>query len=283
MTRRLLLPLMAGLILSAYFSPAAWANSYASGPPLDKIPAPTEILAFATDPPTPRPRQDMEPSRALPRAHFLRFLQHGYIESAPHALTGASDGSWCTGYFFTRDGTAYRWALSSRHLLSISTGARGCLIRLRDAEAKTIPAPLDYDTLPPLTNPPAEKDLYAYTTDLRPATGLAFPLSERNLRHFLRDGKLFTPPDRSALQDIADRQRLTLSPQLTKELARFFPPTDGPIPLSEYDLHCEGALATRDGHIYFWQLLGDTALELTSPAGEKCVLVLPQTNPIQAP
>ena len=274
----------AGLFLSAS---SAWANSYASGPPLVEAPAPEDVFAFASDPPCPRSLQDppLEPSRALLRADFLRFLRDGVIEPDPNAIANVGDGSWCRGYFFTNDGTPYRWALSSRHFLSISTGGRGCLLRLKDSEVKSVPIPMDHEILPPLTKPPKEKDLFAFVTDLYPGTGGAFALSEKNLRHFLRNGKHVVFQNRSELYDIAGSQRLTPSPEMAKEIIKFFGPMDdtGTFSLDDIDLHCEGALATRDGHIFFWQLLGDTAIELTSPAGEKCILLLPKTSPIQPP
>ena len=213
----------------------------------------------------------------------MHFLKDGVIEPDPQAISNVYDGSWCTGYFFTKDGTPYRWALWSRHLLSIGTGDRGCLLRLKDSEVKSVPSPMDHDVLPSLTNPPEEKDLFAFLTDLYPGTGLAFPLSKRNLCHFLRDGKKIVSQTRSELYDIASMQRLTFSPEIAKRAGAFFTPVDGTFSLYENDLHCEGALVTRDRHIFFWQLLGDTAIELTSPAGEKCILLLPKTSPIEAP
>jgi hypothetical protein len=265
------------LLLSAWIFlsvSSAYANCYISGPPLDRAPAPEDVFAFASDPP---------PSRALSQVDFLHFLKDGVLETDPQAITNVSDGSWCRGYFFTTDGTAYQWTLWNRHQLSIGTGDRGCTIRLTDSEVKSVPAPIDPQLLPPLTKPPQEKDLFTFVTDLRPGTGLAFPLSKKNLRHFLRDGKLVVPQTWSELYDIASRQRLTFSPEMAKRISDFIRPVNGTFSLYDNDLHCEGALVTRDHRIYFWQLLGDTAIELTSPTGEKCILLLPETSPIQAP
>jgi len=274
--------LIAWLLLAAT---SARANSYASGPPLVKAPAPEDVFAFASDPPCPTPRQNppLEPSRVLLQEDFMRFLQDGVIEPDPSAIANVSDGNWCRGYFFTNDGTPYWWALWSRHLLSIGTGDRGCLLRLRHSEVKSVPAPMDSEDLPPLTKPPEEKDLFAFVTDLYPSTGGAFPLSKKNLRHFLREGKHVVFQSRSEFYDIASSQRFTPSPELAKRISEFIAPVDGSLCLNELDLHCEGALVTRDRHIYFWKLLGDTALELTSPTGEKCILLLPEKFPIQAP
>jgi hypothetical protein len=281
-TIRFLQLLSAGLLFS--FG-SARANSYAAGPPLEKIPAPEEVFAFSSDPPCPTPRQEppLEPSRALPEAEFHRFLKEGVIEPDPHAITVVSDGSWCLGYFFTKDGTYYRWTLWSRHLLSIGTSNRGCLIRLKDPGVQSVPAPLDADVLQPLAKPPGEKDVFAFVSDLYPATGGAVPLSKENLLHFLRDGKHTVFKDRSEIFDIALRQRLTLPPELTKQISKYYTPVNGTFSFYENDLHCEGALVTKDRRIYFWELLGDTALELTSPTGEKCVFILPESDPIKPP
>jgi|GEM_PF-2858795 len=264
---------------------SARANSYASGPPLVEAPAPEDIFAFASAPPRPSPSQNppLEPSRALLQADFMRFLKDGIIEPDPHAITIVADGSSCTGYFFTNDGTPYRWALWTRHLLSIGIGDRSCVLHLKNSEVKSVPAPMDWEVLPPLTKPPGKEDLFAFVTDLYPSTGGAFPLSKKNLRHFLRDGKHVVFQKRSELSDIASSQRLTLSPEMAKQIGNYFTPVDGTVSLSDIDLHCEGALVTRDRHIYFWKLLGDTGIELTSPSGEKCILLLPKTSPIQAP
>jgi hypothetical protein len=279
---RIPLSLFACFLLSVS---SARPNSYAAGPPLDKIPSPDDLFAFASDPAVPIHRQDppLDPCRALTQEDFLRFLKDGVIESDPAATDNAFDGSWCTGYFFTKDGTPYHWTLWSRHLLAISTDDRGCLIRLKDAEVKSVPATVDSEIVSPITKTPDENDLFAFTSNLRPGTGIGFDLPEKDLRHFLRDGKRVTPHTYAELRDIADRQHISFSPETAKRLGESIKPLHGTYNFQDFDFHCEGVLVMRDHHIYFWELLGDTALELTSPTGEKCVLLLPENSPIEGP
>lgn len=279
---RIPLSLLACLLLSVS---SARPNSYAAGPPLDKIPSPDDIFAFASDPAIPIPPQDppLDPCRVLKQEDFLHFLKDGVIEPDPVATENASDGNWCMGYFFTKDGTPYHWTLWSRHLLAISTGDRGCMIRLKDSEVKSVPATVDSEIVSPITKTPDENDLFAFTSNLRPGTGFGFSLPEKDLRHFLRDGKRFTPHTYAELREIAYSQHISFSPETAKQLRKVVEPLHGTYNFNDFDLHCEGALVMRDRRIYFWQLLGDTALELTSPTGEKCVLLLPETSPIQGP
>jgi hypothetical protein len=271
------LSLFACLLLSVS---SARPNSWASGPPLDKIPSPDDLFAFASDPP-------YGSSKILPREEFLRFLKDGVIEPDPAAIENASDDSGCAGYFFTRDGTPYHWVLWSRHLLGISMGDRSCLIRLKDSEAKSVPSPMNANEAPPLTKAPQESDLFTFTSNLRPSTGSALPLSEKNLRHFLRDGKSVEPQSLYEIRNIEEAKGIQIAPETLNRAPKWFidhlnlKPAGGPYSFQDYDLYCEGVLVTRDRHVFFWALLSDTALELTSPSGETGILLLPKSSPIE--
>jgi hypothetical protein len=277
---RFLVLLLTLILASATSTPA---NLYPSQP-LTQVPAPEEVFAFASQPPTPTPEQTppLAPSRQMSREDLLLFLRNGAIDPLSATPKPDDEGVTCSGVFFTRKGAAYFWSLcNSQTLILITTDYRSCYLRLDHARVHSKAVPRGPDEFHPLQPPPA-KEVLSFANADRPGTGFQLLRSKDYVLHFLREGKTLHYGNFFDRFQISNPARVTLPASLVKRFEAFgitFP--DQRVKPLESDLEIAGVFATKDGQVYFWEQWGDDVIQISDTSGAECALKLPSAGKAQ--
>ncbi len=278
---------------------ALFGNSY-EWHPLDRLPAETNVVAFAN-----RPAEDHQ--QTLSRQEAMRFLSQGAFQKDPeygsdfmHAHPSGKTYPSCCGVFVTKDGSAYFWRLDSERLMRIVTDeGRRCFVSLPPPGAALLNDPdrtsagtyrpsqnagnWHADTYGPLSMPKTDEVRWFFN-DHEPGSGPCLLRSKTAILSLLKVGKQVPC---ACLEDEFELRKnawLTLPPAMAQTRRQF-----GGAPAEEMrgdaikigldtinaDFQVQGIIVTRKGKVFYWKQWGDHLLALRDDKGGCSVLQSP--------
>ena len=235
--------------------------------PPRKLPKPDEIIAFANDSPSGNHKL-IRPDMRIQKADLLLFLSQGFvITNFP-----PSQDYICTGVIFTQNGHGVWWELRNDSVLVLTPcGKNSCWLAI---EHPCKPKALEPSEKIRLMVPRAD-DVVGFENGVSKYKGISNPqriyLEKSQVNNFLKNGKIHSYPDKWGA--VRFQGSITLPEQIK---LRFFSLRRDPGSLRKYfDYGADGAFATKDGKVFFWELWADNRLFLEDENGATCLLALP--------
>jgi len=235
--------------------------------PPRKLPKPDEIIAFANDSPSGRHKL-LPPNMRIQKADLLLFLSQGFvITNFP-----PSQDYICTGVIFTQNGHGVWWELINDSVLDLTPcGKNFCSLSI---EHPCKPKALEPSEKKPLMVPRAD-DVVGFENGVWRHNGISNPqriyLEKSQVINFLKNGKVHSYPGKWWAARFEGS--ITLPEQIKRRLSIY---GDHPGSLRKYlDYGANGAFATKDGKVFFWELWADNRLFLEDEDGATCLLALP--------